>query len=151
MDYFTVQPRMFWFGEGFDAPSAEHFVLCLFACALSLLGSLPAAAAVCAIGRSFRQLCLSAGFLTRCPFLYCLLLLVLLPACAATAAASGHAVGRSFCSCSEDGTVVITGLQPGPNGEQTPPEVYSYGAKWPMLAVNLDPLYARRWGLLSTY
>lgn len=49
-----------------------------------------------------------------------------------------------LCSCSNDGTVVITGLQPGAGGEQTPPEVYSYGAKWPMLAVRLDPLYARR-------
>ena len=47
-------------------------------------------------------------------------------------------------SCSEDGTVVVTGLQPTAGGEQPAPEVYSYGAKWPMLAVRLDPLYARR-------
>lgn len=48
-------------------------------------------------------------------------------------------------SCSEDGTVVVTGLRPTAGGEQPPPEVYSYGAKWPMLAVRLDPLYSRRW------
>eukprot|EP00752_Nemacystus_decipiens_P006159 g5557.t1 len=52
--------------------------------------------------------------------------------------------GDFLASCSEDGTVVVNGLQPGPNGEQPPPEVYSYSAKWPMLAVKLDPLYARR-------
>lgn len=50
-----------------------------------------------------------------------------------------------WISCSEDGSVVITGLQPGAGGEQTPPEVYNYGAKWPMLAVKLDPHYARRY------
>lgn len=43
--------------------------------------------------------------------------------------------------------MVVTGLQPGAGGEQTPPEVYNYGAKWPMLAVRLDPLYARRYVL----
>ncbi|CAM9149944.1 unnamed protein product [Pylaiella littoralis] len=53
-------------------------------------------------------------------------------------------VRYTHIACSEDGTVVVTGLQPGPNGEQATPEVYSYGAKWPMLAVKLDPLYARR-------
>ena len=46
--------------------------------------------------------------------------------------------------------MVVNGLQPGPNGEQPPPEVYSYGAKWPMLAVKLDPLYARRCGVDGT-
>lgn len=49
------------------------------------------------------------------------------------------------CSCSEDGSVVITGLQPGTGGAQQAPEVYNYGAKWPMLAVKLDPHYARRY------
>lgn len=52
-------------------------------------------------------------------------------------------------SCSEDGSVVVTGLQPGPGGKPMASEVYSYGSKWPMLAVRLDPHYARRYGRLS--
>ena len=40
--------------------------------------------------------------------------------------------------------MVVTGLQSGDGGDQTPPEVYSYGPKWPMLAVRIDPLFARR-------
>lgn len=52
-------------------------------------------------------------------------------------------------SCSEDGSVVITCLRPTDGGALTPPEVYNYGAKWPMLAVKLDPHYARRYGLAS--
>lgn len=47
--------------------------------------------------------------------------------------------------------MVVTGLQPGANGEHTAPEVYSYGAKWPMLAVKLDPLYARRYARGQAY
>lgn len=67
-----------------------------------------------------------------------------MPSCIILALPSPHFF-LFFSSSSEDGTVVVTGLQPGANGEHTAPEVYSYGAKWPMLAVKLDPLYARRY------
>ncbi|CAM9399239.1 unnamed protein product, partial [Choristocarpus tenellus] len=51
--------------------------------------------------------------------------------------------GKQFvcASCSEDGTVVISGLQPQQDGTPPPPEVYLFGS--PILALHLDPLYGR--------
>jgi hypothetical protein len=66
--------------------------------------------------------------------------------------------GEYLASCSQDGTVVVSNLQPDGRSDKATgnssggsvfsssslklEEVYTYGA--PMLAVRLDPLYARR-------
>ncbi|CAM9223114.1 unnamed protein product [Discosporangium mesarthrocarpum] len=50
--------------------------------------------------------------------------------------------GDFLASSSEDGTVVISGLQPQQGGAPPPPEVYNF--KSPILAVHLDPQYGRK-------